>query len=107
MPLASMPLASSSTASPRSRHIGKGALYFETRDYNRASSASRPNIRPALFLQFQDTHDPGLYYLRLGNEGIVLGLDLVPGIAASFKGDFRRTQRNHFDLRLHRRGVVT
>src|SRR5205085_5801713 len=25
----------------------------------------------------------------------------------AFKGDFRRTQRNHFDPRLHRRGVVT
>jgi hypothetical protein len=67
--------------------------------------ASRLDVRPALFLQFHDTHNTGLHDGRLGNNGNFLVFGLVHiflGIAAGFEGNCGRALRDRLDPRLDR-----
>src|SRR4051795_2943926 len=70
---------------------------------------SRPDVGPALLLQFHYTHNARLHDCRLGNYWNFLVLDLVHiflGIAAGFEGNGWRALLDRLDPRFNRRRIV-
>src|ERR1043166_2458025 len=72
--------------------------------------ALRPDVSPALLLQFHDPHDARLHKRRLGEkrDGLVLRLThIFLGVAAGLERDRWRFLGNRLDAILYRRGVVS